>query len=315
MYQNQPFRRHCRSFRAKAVDTWLEPLRQKNAYRGERRLFLTTVAKMLILISRKGQGLGIAQAVQVLQARPYKYSKPSRTGTLAQAVQVLQARPYKCSRPDRTASTPSQAVQVLQANPFRYPSQAVQVLQARTYRYSKPSRTSTPGQAVQVLQARPYRYSKPTYLLKSLYATRMPPTLFIFSGKIRSDFCRSLQRRPQQSENPWDPGLGGNPWGDPRDPRGPKGTQGDPRAPSAPLGEMGPWALWGLFRSHSEWNAISSGFLAPSDPFKNTLRAFLAPRHPFNNPYERVADLDSKVANFSISPGAAGGSIRRCLLF
>ena len=48
--------------------------------------------------------------------------------------------------------------------------------------------------------------------------------------------------------NPWDPG-------------GPKEPQGDPRAPSAPLGGMGPWDPLGLFRSHSEWKAISSGRL------------------------------------------------------
>ena len=46
-----------------------------------------------------------------------------------------------------------------------------------------------------------------------------------------------------------------------RDPRGIKGTQGDPRGPKGAfgaLGGMGPWGPLGLFRSHSEWKAISS---------------------------------------------------------
>ena len=45
--------------------------------------------------------------------------------------------------------------------------------------------------------------------------------------------------------------------------KGPKGIKwdprGDPRAPSAPFGGMGPGGPLGLFRSHSEWKAISSG--------------------------------------------------------
>ena len=44
---------------------------------------------------------------------------------------------------------------------------------------------------------------------------------------------------------------------------GPKGIKwdprGDPRAPSAPFGGMGPGGPLGLFRSHSEWKAISNG--------------------------------------------------------
>ena len=35
--------------------------------------------------------------------------------------------------------------------------------------------------------------------------------------------------------------------------------RGDPRAPSAPFGGMGPGGPLGLFRSHSEWKAISNG--------------------------------------------------------
>ena len=45
-------------------------------------------------------------------------------------------------------------------------------------------------------------------------------------------------------------GIKWDPRGDPR---------GDPRAPSAPFGGMGPGGPLGLFRSHSEWKAISNG--------------------------------------------------------
>ena len=50
------------------------------------------------------------------------------------------------------------------------------------------------------------------------------------------------------------------PWG------GPKGTQGNPRVPKGtegrlrrPWGGMGPRGPLGLYRSHSEWNPVSTG--------------------------------------------------------
>ena len=54
------------------------------------------------------------------------------------------------------------------------------------------------------------------------------------------------------------------PKGTQRDPKGPRGTQRAPRGPKGAfgaLGGMGPWGPLGLFRSHSEWEAISSGRL------------------------------------------------------
>ena len=61
------------------------------------------------------------------------------------------------------------------------------------------------------------------------YAHAADPVYFFRRNSLRhqtfeTPFCR-FYRVP----NPWDPGLGGNPWG----------TQGDPRAPSAPLGGGG----------------------------------------------------------------------------
>ena len=49
------------------------------------------------------------------------------------------------------------------------------------------------------------------------------------------------------------------PWGGPR---GPKGTPGCPRVPKGAfgaLGGMGPRGPLGLYRSHSEWNPVSTG--------------------------------------------------------
>ena len=58
------------------------------------------------------------------------------------------------------------------------------------------------------------------------------------------------------------------PKGTPRHPRVPKGTQGYPRVPKGtqgrlrrPWGGMGPRGPLGLYRSHSEWKAVSSGRL------------------------------------------------------
>ena len=60
---------------------------------------------------------------------------------------------------------------------------------------------------------------------------------------------------PWTQRHPRDPTPTPTPQGTQGDPRGPKGTHGDPR------GGKGPWDPLGLFRSHSEWNAISSGGL------------------------------------------------------
>ena len=48
-------------------------------------------------------------------------------------------------------------------------------------------------------------------------------------------------------------------------PRGPKGTQGYPRVPKGTLGGMGPRGPLGLYRSHSEWNPVSIGWLLRND--------------------------------------------------
>ena len=42
-------------------------------------------------------------------------------------------------------------------------------------------------------------------------------------------------------------------------PGGPKGAQREPKGAFGALGGMGPWGPLGLFRSYSEWKAISSG--------------------------------------------------------
>ena len=56
------------------------------------------------------------------------------------------------------------------------------------------------------------------------------------------------------------------PWGRAyMDPRKPQGAQGYLRAPSAPLGGMGPRAALVLYRSHSEWNPVSIGWLSRND--------------------------------------------------
>ena len=59
-----------------------------------------------------------------------------------------------------------------------------------------------------------------------LTLARIPPTL-ARSLRVMSlrRIVRSLPRRPEQSANPWDPGVGGTPGG-PRDPRGPWGPLG-----------------------------------------------------------------------------------------
>ena len=82
------------------------------------------------------------------------------------------------------------------------------------------------------------RISNPKYNPNTL--TRMPPTQYPLSGKVA-----------------W----GGARW----DPREPQGAQGYLRAPSAPLGGMGPRGSLGLYRSHSEWNPVSIGWLLRND--------------------------------------------------
>ena len=108
----------------------------------------------------------------------------------------------------------------------------------------------------------------------------MPPTQYIISGKVapppnsRDALFSLLQgadpldpKAPQGPHpHPTHPGTPGDPQdlGGQGDPKGPKGTQGDPRGPKGAfgaLGGMGPWGPLGLFRSHSEWKAISSGGL------------------------------------------------------
>ena len=87
--------------------------------------------------------------------------------------------------------------------------------------------------------------------------------------------------------NPWDPGLGGNPWG-------PMGwvPPGGPR----PWGGRGPWGPLGVipkpFRmeSHFDWMVIPNGkpfrLDSPNDPFNNTLRTFWLQTTLLTIPYE-----------------------------
>ena len=82
--------------------------------------------------------------------------------------------------------------------------------------------------------------------------TRMPPTQYPLSGKAAPPpNSRDAFPSLQQGADPlgWTQG----------DPREPQGAQGYRRAPSAPLGGMGPRGPLGLYRSHSEWNPVSTG--------------------------------------------------------
>ena len=84
--------------------------------------------------------------------------------------------------------------------------------------------------------------------------TRMPPTQYPLSGKVDPPpNSRDALPLLQQGADP----LG---WGHPRGPQGtpgyPKGTQGRLRRP---WGGMGPRGPLGLYRSHSEWNPVSTG--------------------------------------------------------
>ena len=82
--------------------------------------------------------------------------------------------------------------------------------------------------------------------------TRMPPTQYPLSGKAAPPpNSRDVFPSLQQGADPlgWTQG----------DPREPQGAQGYRRAPSAPLGGMGPRGPLGLYRSHSEWNPVSTG--------------------------------------------------------
>ena len=134
-----------------------------------------------------------------------------------------------------------------------------------------------------------------TYSILNPYTlTRIPPTQFILSGKVAPppNFRGALMSFLQGADPLGGPrggakGTQGGPQRDPRGsqrtqgdpkgtkgPKGPKRTQGEPRGPKGPKGTqgtqgrlrrpwgMGPWGPLGLFRSHSEWKAISSrGFL------------------------------------------------------
>ena len=97
------------------------------------------------------------------------------------------------------------------------------------------------------------RFSRSKYNPNTL--TRMPPTQYPLSGKAAPPpNSRDAFPSLQQGADPlgWTQG----------DPRGPKGTPGCPRVLKGAfgaLGGMGPRGPLGLYRSHSEWNPVSTG--------------------------------------------------------
>ena len=121
--------------------------------------------------------------------------------------------------------------------------------------------------------------------------TRMPPTQYPLSG-IAAPPPNSRDAFPslQQGADPlgWAQG----------DPREPQGAQGYLRAPSAPLGGMGPRGPLGLYRSHSEWNPVSIGWLLRNDSEIKTVAGKPSERKGFKvlpKPLEDQGGLGSEI--------------------
>ena len=130
-----------------------------------------------------------------------------------------------------------------------------------------------------------------TFWLNPNTLTRMPPTQYPLSGKAAPPpNSRDAFPSLQQGADPlgWAQG----------DPREPQGAQGYLRAPSAPLGGMGPRGSLGLYRSHSEWNPVSIGWLLRNDSEIKTVAGKPSERKGFKvlpKPLEDQGGLGSEI--------------------
>ena len=119
----------------------------------------------------------------------------------------------------------------------------------------------------------------------------MPPTQYPLSGKAAPPpNSRDAFPSLQQGSDPlgWAQG----------DPREPQGAQGYRRAPSAPLGGMGPRGPLGLYRSHSEWNPVSIGWLLRNDSKIKTVAGKPSERKGYKvlpKPLENQGGLGSEI--------------------